>query len=231
MAYDDYEQGERVREWLRQNGLAIIIGLAIGLALIFGYRQWTKHRANQQAQAATQYQMIQNAVASGKTREADTLTDSLEKNHADSAYAVFAASLRAQRQLADGHAGKAVTSLEWALGHAHAKPLADLTRIRLARAYLAAGKPGETIKVLKAMPADAYAGMVAELNGDALVKQGHSGAAIKHYRAAMAAFDTGAPQQQILKMKIANLGSAAPVKPVAHAASTATPSSSKKQDA
>lgn len=231
MAYDDYEQGERVQEWLRQNGVAIVVGIVIGLALIFGYRQWNKHQAGEQAKAADQYRLIQQAVDDGKTSEADTLTDSLLKNHADSAYAVFAASLRARRQLATGKAGQAVQSLSWALKHAETRPLQDLTRLRLARAELAAGKADHALDTLKAMPADAYAGLAAELRGDAHVKQGHADEAIKAYKAAMAAFDPDAPQQNILKMKIDNLASPAAGKPASHTAAVAASSSSKKQAA
>ena len=231
MAYDDYEQGERVQEWLRQNGVAIIVGIVIGLALIFGYRQWNKHQANENAEAATQYQLIQNALNNGKTEQADTLTDSLLKNHAGSAYAVFAASLRAQRQLDAGKADKAVQSLTWAVQHADTKPLKDLSRLRLARADLAAAKADDALSALTAMPADAYVGLVAELRGDALVNQGHAEAATKAYKAAMAAFDPTAPQQRILQMKIDNLATQAAGKPVSHTAAAASSSRSKKQDA
>ncbi|HET7662515.1 MAG TPA: tetratricopeptide repeat protein [Rhodanobacteraceae bacterium] len=233
MAYDDYEQGERVQEWLRQNGVAIVVGIVIGLALIFGYRQWNKHQANENIDAATQYQLIQNALDKGKTSEADTLTDSLLKNHADSAYAVFAVSLRAQRQLDAGKADKAVESLTWAVQHADTKPLKDLSRLRLARADLAANKASEALNALKAMPAGAYAGLAAELRGDAQVKLGHADEAVNAYKAAMAAFDPTAPQQRILQMKIDNVATAthAAGKPASHTAAAASSSSSKKQDA
>lgn len=231
MAYDDYEQGERVQEWLRQNGVAIVVGLVIGLALIFGYRQWNKHQANENIEAATQYQLIENALDKGKADEADTLTDSLLKNHADSAYAVFAVSLRAQRQMDAGKADKAVESLTWAVKHADTKPLKDLSRLRLARADLAANKASDALTALKAMPADAYAGLAAELRGDAQVKLGHADEAVKAYKAAMAAFDPTAPQQRILQMKIDNVAIHAAGKPASHTAAAASSSSSKKQDA
>ena len=36
--YDDYEQGERVQQWLRKNGVSIAVGIGLGLALIFGWQ-------------------------------------------------------------------------------------------------------------------------------------------------------------------------------------------------
>jgi len=233
MAYDDFEQGERIKEWLRHNGLAVVVGLVIGLALIFGYRQWNKHQTGEQIAAANQYQLIVAAYANDKAKEAGTLTDSLQKNHADSSYAIFAATLRARHQLDAGKYDAAIESLSWAATHADPGPLKVLSQVRLARAQLNGDKASDALDTLKTIPADAYNGLVAELRGDAQVKLGHDDAAIKAYQSAMAAFDEGSPQQRIVKMKIANLG--AKPKPVAskasHAATTATPSSSETQDA
>lgn len=233
MAYDDFEQGERIKEWLRHNGVAIVVGIVIGLALIFGYRQWNKHKAAEQVAAANQYQLIVQAFANDKAKEAGTLTDSLMKNHADSSYAVFAATLRARHQLDAGDSDKGIQSLAWAAKNAQTGPLKVLSQVRLARAQLNNGKADGALDTLKTIPADAYNGLVAELRGDAQVKLGHDDAAIKAYQSAMAAFDEGSPQQRIVKMKIANLG--AKPKPaaskVSHAATVAAPSSSETQDA
>ena len=43
--YDDYEQGERVRQWLANNWASIALGIALGLALILGWQWWKSHRA------------------------------------------------------------------------------------------------------------------------------------------------------------------------------------------
>ncbi|HEX7341617.1 MAG TPA: tetratricopeptide repeat protein [Rhodanobacteraceae bacterium] len=231
MGYDDYEQGERVREWLRQNGVAIIAGIVIGLALIFGYRQWGKHKASENLDAANQYQLIQNAIGNGKTSEAETLTDSLLKNHADSTYAILAATLRARRELAAGKNAAAVTTLAWASKHAAAGPLNALTRLRLARAQLDAGKASDAIASLAAMPAGAYAGLVDELRGDAQVKLGHVDAASRAYQSALTAFDATSPQRHIVQMKIDNLAVTPAVKPASTKAAAAHASSSSKQDA
>ncbi|HET7267127.1 MAG TPA: tetratricopeptide repeat protein [Oleiagrimonas sp.] len=233
MAYDDFEQGERIKEWLRHNGVAVVVGIVIGLALIFGYRQWNQHKADESAAAANQYRLIVNAYANDKAKQAGTLTDSLMKNHAQSSYAVFAATLRAKHYLGVDKSDKAIASLTWAAKHAGAGPLKVLSQIRLARAQINADKASDALDTLKAIPADAYNGLVAELRGDAQVKLKHDDAAIKAYQSAMAAFDEGSPQQRIVKMKIQNLGGKPKptAKAVSHAATVATPSSSELQDA
>lgn len=230
MAYDDYEQSERVQEWLRHNGVAIIVGIVIGLALIFGYRQWDVHRSNARIEAASQFELIRQSLDAGKMSEADTLTDSLQENHADSAYAVFAVTLRAQRQIDADKADKAVASLQWAVEHAKSEPLKNLTRIRLARVQLDTGKADQALATLKAIPTSAYEGMTAELRGDAQVKQGHKNEAAKSYKQALAVYKPDEPQRHTLEMKIDSLAATTDPESTGKAPA-ASSSTSDKQDA
>ena len=66
---DEHEQGELVQKWLRENAVAIATGIALGLALIFGWQQWKVHRSTQDAAAAAQYQALADAVDGGGRRE------------------------------------------------------------------------------------------------------------------------------------------------------------------
>ena len=49
---DEYEQGERVRAWLRNNGSSLIGGVALGLACLGGWQWWQGQQANEKVQAA-----------------------------------------------------------------------------------------------------------------------------------------------------------------------------------
>jgi predicted negative regulator of RcsB-dependent stress response len=59
---DEHEQSERVREWLRRNGSALILGISLGLAAIGGWQWWQRHQANQQSKAAGDYQATVDAI-------------------------------------------------------------------------------------------------------------------------------------------------------------------------
>lgn len=202
-AYDDYEQSERVQQWLRQNGLSIVVGIAIGLVGIFGWQQWNKHKAEHQADAANLYAQIQVAAASGKADNADQLTDQLLKDYTDSAYAVFAVSDRAERQVQAKQLDKAVESLGWAETHASDANLKALAQMRIARVQLAQGKGADALAALDRMPPKAYTGVAQELRGDVLVKLGRPDDARKAYEAAKAAMGENAPQS--VQMKIDDL--------------------------
>ena len=202
-AYDDYEQSERVQQWLRQNGLSIVVGIAIGLVGIFGWQQWNKHKAEHQADAANLYQQIQVAVAAGKSDNADALTEQLLKDYTDTTYAVFAVSDRAERQVQAKQLDKAIESLGWAESHASDANLKALSQMRIARVQLAQGKAADAIAALDRMPAKTYEGVSQELRGDALVKLGRPDDARKAYEAAKAALGENAPQS--VQMKIDDL--------------------------
>lgn len=202
-AYDDYEQSELVQRWLRQNGLSIVVGIAIGLVGIFGWQQWNKHKAGHEAEAANLYQQIQAAVSSGKADGADTLTDQLLKDYTDTPYAMFAVSDRAQRQVQANQLDKAVESLNWAESHADNAELKALTEMRIAQVLLAQGKGADALGALDRMPPKSYEGAAQELRGDVLVKLGRPDDARKAYEAAKSALGENAPQS--VQMKIDDL--------------------------
>ena len=70
--YDKYEQSELVQKWLRENGLSIVVGVAIGLVGIFGWQQWRKHQARIEGDASQLYQQAQVASASPASRRSPT---------------------------------------------------------------------------------------------------------------------------------------------------------------
>ena len=209
-AYDDYEQSERVQKWLRQNGLSIIVGIAIGLVVIFGWQQWRAHRAGHQEQASEIYQQMQMAALTQKTDLAETLTDSLLKDYSDTAYASFAASERAQRLVQANQLDKAIVALADAEKYAGDEQLKALMQFRTAQVQLAQGKADDAIATLGRMPAKSYEGISQELRGDAQVKLGHPEEARKAYQAAKAILGENAPQGgALLQNKIDDLAVAA----------------------
>ncbi|WEN13802.1 tetratricopeptide repeat protein [Rhodanobacter sp. AS-Z3] len=206
--YDKYEQSELVQKWLRENGVSIVVGIAIGLVGIFGWQQWRGHQAQNEANASELYQQVQVAQASGKSEIASQLTDQLMKDYAKSPFAVFAVSDRAKQQLEAKQLDKAEASLEWAEAHANPAPLKSLTQLRIAQVELANNNGKAALATLDKIPADSYPGLAQELRGDVLVKLGRTDEARKTYQAAMSALGEEAPQRGALQMKIDDLATA-----------------------
>jgi predicted negative regulator of RcsB-dependent stress response len=204
-SYDDYEQGERVQQWLRRNGISIVVGIALGLVLIFGWQQWKSHRAGHEQQAAGEYSALQAAVTQNRANDIDMRTDTLMKDYSDTAWSVFAASERAQRNVMAGQLDKATGDLDWAVAHAKDDTLKTLVQLRIAQLKYAQGKPQDAISALDGMQGKTFAAISQELRGDALVKLGRHDDARKAYEAAIAAMGDSAPQRGVVQTKLDDL--------------------------
>ena len=204
-AYDDYEQSERVQKWLRENGVSIVVGVAIGLVGIFGWQQWRNHQASNRVAAAQLYQQVQAADAAGNQASADQLTAQLEKDYAKSTYAVFAAADQARRQVEAKALDKAAGSLDWAIAHAEDPTIKSLMQLRKAQVQFTQGKSDEALATLGQLGDGQYRGLREELRGDVLVKLGRADEARKAYEAALAALRVDAPQRGSLQLKIDDL--------------------------
>lgn len=203
--YDDYEQGERVQQWLRRNGVSIAVGIALGLVLIFGWQQWKSHRAGNEQQAAGEYSALQAAVTQNRTNDIDMRTETLMKEYPDTAWSVFAVSERAQRNVMAGQLDKASGDLDWAVSHAKDDTLKTLVQLRIAQLKFAQGKPQDAISALDGMQGKAFTAISQELRGDALVKLGRHDDARKAYEAAIAAMGDSAPQRGVVQTKLDDL--------------------------
>lgn len=204
-AYDDYEQSERVQKWLRENGMSIVVGIAIGLVGIFGWQQWRNHQARHELEAAQLYQQVQIALASGQADTAVQVIDRLKKDYAKSPFAMFAVADQARQQVQDKQLDKAQASLAWAEDHAADPALKSMMDLRMAQVELARGNGTAALATLDRIPASTYQGLVQELRGDALVKLGRSDDARKAYQSALSALGEEAPQRGALQMKLDDL--------------------------
>jgi predicted negative regulator of RcsB-dependent stress response len=203
--YDEYEQGEAVRKWIRENGIAVAVGVVLALLLIFGWRQWQAHKTSHRVQAASQFAVLQQAVqGSDKQAMAAALGD-LQKNFADTPYAAFGSAAVAEFDVGNDDLKPAAQNLQWAMAHSKQPALKSLFTLRLARVWIAEGQAKQALAALDGVPAGDYGAIVAELRGDAQLKLGKSDAARTAYQQALAKLDQAAPQRNAVQMKLDNL--------------------------
>lgn len=198
---DEHEQSEFVRNWLRQNLNAIIIGLAVGIAALLGWNQWKAMGVQRAAQAQGQYAAL---VAAYEARDADAIAKldaELRGRYEKTPYAVFAALRQAQAKLEANDTSAAAASLTWARDHANLEPLRDLATLRLARVRLAEGGAQAALDLATGITADPYKGLAAETRGDALLALGRAADAVLAYEEALTALDATAPRRSFVEMK------------------------------
>lgn len=206
---DEHEKGERVRAWLRQNGGAIVTGVALGLVLIFGWQWWQRSQVEHRVTAATQYQTLSDALERKENDTVFAIADALAKEYEDTPYAALAALQVADLKLAAGDEAEALNALERVANLAAKDPaMAALANLRRARVLLASGDAQAALALAEALPEKHYAGLAAELRGDALRALERIDDARAAYRDALTELDTGAPTRRIVEMKLSDLGGA-----------------------
>ena len=218
---DEHEQGEQVQKWLRENAMSILIGVGLGLVLLFGFQQWRSHRAQHQMDAAVQYDVLATDVGKKEYDAAKAIAAKLKSDYADTPYAVLAAMHEADIATERGDAETARSALEWAWQHAGLDALKAIAGLNLARVQLAQTHAQEALNLLDQLPKGGFDADTSELRGDALAALGRKDDARAAYTDALTHLDAGAPNRAFVEMKLNDL-------PVAEKAAADTNGAEKK---
>lgn len=193
---DEHEQGEKVRTWLKENGLGIVGGLALGLALIGGGKWWLQQQHQERVATGEAYDRMVATIQAGDIGQASSAADAL----ADSSYAPLAALTLAKGQLEGGDRDAAIATLRAA--HSDDPGLAAVVRHRLARLLIDAGQGEQALALLDGAE-DAGA---LETRGDAHFALGREDEARAEYEQALRKLDVAAPQRGLLELKLTQTG-------------------------
>ncbi len=173
----DEEQGEALKKWLSQNGLGLLVAIAVGVGSVLGYQQWQQYQINQQSDAAGRYQELIELSAvnfADEDTESDyerllTVADLLRQSHAGSNYAALGASIVAGQAVERGDFDLAVSQLTYAESVLELPELKAMATLRLARLELELGQGDAALNRVRAMSAEFFKGSRSELEGDILV--------------------------------------------------------------
>ncbi|MFC1778655.1 YfgM family protein [Pseudomonadota bacterium] len=208
--YDTHEQGERVKNWLRENGSAIVMGLVLAFGLMFGFKQWQSWETSKRQQASAEYQVMVSLIEAGNMDAAVPNYDVLKSEYPKSAYSSMASMMMAKARLESGQLDLAVTALTYAMENAQPEPVRVVARERLARVKLAQGDTAGALELLDGAPSDlGFESLFAEIRGDVHLAKGETELAVASYRTALETLEDGVGNRQLLTMKLEALGAAA----------------------
>jgi predicted negative regulator of RcsB-dependent stress response len=213
MEYDEHEQSERVRGWLRQNGSSLITGIALGLALVFGWQWWQGRGERHKVEAAGQYETLGQAVESKDATKVKLLSTQVREKFEDTGYADLAVLRQAAFLHENGKDDEALALLRAERPKVTDTGLAELIDIRIARLLLISGKADDAAKELAKLSAPQFPQVVDELGGDIAVAQGKRDEARKRYESALGKLDEAAPTRPLLELKLIDAGGQPPAKP------------------
>lgn len=200
------EQVQAIQKWWKDNGVSIIVGVIIGIAVIAGYRYWTQHQKSQSQLASEMYSQVLLGAKSDKV----TLTDSLMKNYSGTPYASLAALLLAKDNVIANEPGKAISLLQWVKDNTKDDAIKHLAQTRLARIYLSQNKIDKAEALVKGEKVAGFSATYNEIRGDIELAKKMPVQAKENYQLALEMLSPGDQRYSIIKMKLDDLAQATP---------------------
>jgi predicted negative regulator of RcsB-dependent stress response len=198
------QQVEALKRWWKENAKSIILGLALGLAAVFGWRAWQWYQQNLGEQASVKYEQLLQLIQKGEVDQARGLGAQIVEDFDSTAYAFFSSLALARLALDQGQLDTAHQHLRWAYERAPQEPLKHVVRLRLARVMLAQGQPQQALNLIQEASNEAFAAQYQEATGDAYRALSQNDQAREAYTQALQVA-TG-DQRQRLQMKLDDLG-------------------------
>ena len=196
------EQVEAFKKWWKENGTSVIAGAVLGFAIIFGWQGWDAYSTAQGENASILFTSMENQLAAGQQEQGIETAKRLIGEYSNSVYATFAALQMAKLSYEQGEKDAARQHLQWSMENAPDTALSELARLRLARLLIDMQQLDEAA-VLTAGAGELMPGEFAMLRGDIARQRGDAGEAENAYREAL---ELGVEDQQLLRMKLVDLG-------------------------
>jgi predicted negative regulator of RcsB-dependent stress response len=199
--YDSEEQQvEAIKDWWKENGKAVILGTVVGIGGLLGWRFYQDSVIEAQEAASDAYTTAVTQLAAQGADAQDTVQSFITAN-SDSEYATLAALQLAKVQVEAGELDAALEQLNWAKLNSKDTGLIAVATYRVARVLVEQGKDTEALSELDSLTHSDWAGRVAELRGDILLRSGDKDAAYQAYSEAQQSADNS----QTLQMKLDDL--------------------------
>lgn len=197
------QQVEAIKRFWQDYGKAILGGVVLGLAALYGFRFYQAEQRSAAEAASTKYsQLIEQRDASNASE--DWLAQAqgfIAASKADN-YAVLAALLAAKDAVTLQQFDKAAEQLNWVMANAKEPAVLAVTQLRLARLQREQGDlDAALVTINKPMP-DSFIALQAELKGDILLQ---ADKLVEAKAAYQQAFNAAGQNNQLLQVKLDDL--------------------------
>ena len=199
------QQVEALKKWWADNGRAVLLGIGLGLALIFGWRGWQGHKVTIAQEASSAYTEVMRSLETDDDGEEFlSNVEAIKSQHGGSSYAAMASLAEARFHVEKDQLPEAEEALRWTIDQGAFAEIKSIARLRLSRVLNAQDKHDEALAVLDKVTSSNYAGLVNEIRGDIHLDSGDAKEALAAYRRAQETSGMSAPNED-LQMKLDDL--------------------------
>jgi predicted negative regulator of RcsB-dependent stress response len=183
----DNEAEEQLRRWWSENWLWILGGIAVGLALLWGWQYWQKSKLEAAQQQEAAYRTELESLGRNQFDQAAAQAKALRDKNPTSPYADQADLALARAAIEDRKLDVAAMHLKTVADGSKDAELRSIARTRLARVLIEQGKYDESLALLDTGCAGSYLALYHDIRGDAYAAKGDAAAARREYDSAISA--------------------------------------------
>ena len=205
-AYNPDDQLANLKNWWKQYGQALIVGVIIGLLLLAGGNYWRQHKIKRAETASLLYESLLADLQQGKADAMSAAATKLMQDYEATPYAGKSALLLARQRFDAKDIAGTRTHLEWAMKNATEVAVQHSARLRLGRLHLDQGDTAAVLALVNIKDMNGFVSEYEELKADALLAQGDRDGARRVYQAAIEKTPRTSSYLQTLTMKRDNLG-------------------------
>jgi predicted negative regulator of RcsB-dependent stress response len=201
----EQEQVQQLKNWIKEYGFTILAGILIALIITSGWRYWQSYHNKMLSHASVVYDEMLTLRSQNNMDGASVEAKKLLSHYPKTPYAQMAALMLAREALLKKNNDEAINQLNWVLDHSSDQALREITRIRLARIFIAEKKIDAALDLLKKLDDKSFIGLVDEVRGDAFAAQNNTNGARDAYHLALSEIPNAEINRPVLQMKYDNL--------------------------
>jgi predicted negative regulator of RcsB-dependent stress response len=197
------EQVDRIRQWWKENGAWIIVGLGGGILALAGWNWWQGYQQNRAEQASGIYSVVVEAALEERVDEVRLGVERLAAAHGSSPYLQHARLALAGALARAGQLEPAIEQLDKVMADARDPQLKLIARLRLARLLVASGQHDRALQLARGVDAGAFSAALREVEGDVLAARGDVAGARAAYLDALAGAERfgGVIDEEFVRLK------------------------------
>ena len=212
---NEQEQWELAKQKIRELWIYVVGGIALGLGGLGAWNWWQERREVQAETASARYEELIQAFQRNDATRGMTLLEELKSQYPWTPYPALGTLIAVRVQVDGNELDKAAAGLKYVMDSAKDDEIRLIARMRLARVMSSQGKHDEALALLNVEDAGEFAPRLSDTRGDVLLAKGDRDGALREYLAARASPNDGRLDQDILDLKIRDLGGTPPASPFA----------------